>query len=53
MYRVANQVQREAQRHNCILRVDLLTVRLHNQKPKIRHYKAILPFKQRKKTTLF
>lgn len=48
MYRVAKQVYPEALKHNCTLRIDLVTVRITGKMPKVRHYKHILPFKQRK-----
>jgi len=45
MARVARKVQVEAKKHKYALRFDLITVRMSNSKPEIRHYKGILPLK--------
>lgn len=42
MARIARKVQSEATRHGCTLRFDLITVRLYDETPHIRHYKGIL-----------
>jgi len=49
MLRVANQMQSEATKHSSHLRVDLITVRLLEEKPQIRHYKGVLPLRTKKK----
>jgi putative endonuclease len=42
MCRVARKVNPHALRHNCDLRLDLITVRLAADKPLVHHYKGIL-----------
>ena len=42
-------MQSEATKHSSHLRVDLITVRLLEEKPQIRHYKGVLPLRTKKK----
>ncbi len=48
MLRLASQLQSDASKHSCLLRVDLITVRLFERKPQIRHFEGILPLRKRK-----
>ncbi len=45
MRRVASHLQKEAVKHRCLLRVDVIAVQLanSNENQQIRHYKGILP----------
>lgn len=46
MVRVARRLQSEAKKNKCLLRFDLITVRMFQSKPEIRHYEGILPIQQ-------
>jgi putative endonuclease len=46
MARVARRLQAEANKNECVLRFDLITVRMTHSKPELRHYEGILPIKR-------
>jgi putative endonuclease len=51
MLRVAKQLRGEAKKHNCTLRMDLITVRLYEKEPIINHFQGILKLSMRREFT--
>jgi len=47
MRRIARRVESQARRHGCILRIDIITVRLSSSEPYIRHYENVIKIRKK------